>query len=266
MPNTTNVIHQKSCVNMDEIESNSIRLIVTSPPYFNVKDYGTDDQIGLSSPSYDDYIDSMIPIWKECFRVLKPNGKLCINSPCMPMPKSVVNTHYNRDIFNINNDIEFSILQNTAFFRYGVHIWDKGLTSQLMMGSYPYPPNLYVLNNIEFINIFVKDGEPEKISQEIKDKSKISKDDWYEGIQSIWKITPQKNSKHPAPFPIELPSRLIRLFSFFGDSILDPFMGSGTTALAAKKLGRDYIGYELNSDYIKLAHDRLSQGILLFDN
>ncbi len=102
---------------MEEIDDNSIRLIITSPPYFNVKDYGTTEQIGQSSHNYEHFIESMLPVWKECFRVLKPNGKLCINSPIMPMPKKDMNTHYNRDILNINNDIEFNILRNNEFFR-----------------------------------------------------------------------------------------------------------------------------------------------------
>ena len=254
-----NIIYNKSCVDMSEIEDNSLRLVVTSPPYFNAKDYGTEEQIGLKSITYQEYIDSMVPIWQECFRVLRPNGKLCINTPILPMAKEVLNTHYNRDFLNINNDIEFSILKNTEFFRYGLHIWDKGLTDQLMMGSYPYPPNFYQLNTIEFINIFVKDGAPEKIDKEIKDKSKLDKKEWHDLIQSIWKFHPEKDRTHPAPYPVGLPYRLIKLYSFVGDIILDPFMGSGTTAIAAIRTGRKYIGYELNPKYIEQAKNRLSQ-------
>jgi DNA modification methylase len=109
-PEFMNALYLKSSQSMSEIADQSIRLIVTSPPYFNVKDYGMDDQIGKSSHSYEHYIESMLPVWKECYRILKPNGKLCINSPIMPMEKKVYSTHYNRDILNINNDIEQSIL------------------------------------------------------------------------------------------------------------------------------------------------------------
>ena len=246
---------------MDEVPDSSIRLIVTSPPYYNVKDYGDQDQIGLSSTSYEDYIESMVPIWKECERVLIPNGKLAINTPIMPMEKEVMNTHYNRDFLNINNDIEFSILRSTKLFRYGLHIWDKGSTDQLMMGSYPYPPNFYQLNTIEFINIFVKDGQPEKIDKEIKDLSKLEKDEWRMYINQIWKFPPETDRTHPAPYPIELPRRLIKLFSFVGDVILDPFMGSGSTAVAAFQQERKYIGYELNPKYIDFAKQRM-QGTL----
>ena len=244
---------------MNDIIDESIRLIITSPPYFNAKNYDHQDQIGLNSNSYAKYISSMNPIWRECFRVLKPNGKLCINSPILPMDKQTMSTHHNRDYLNINNDIENNILNTTEFFRYDLIIWDKGSTDQLMMGSYPHPPNFYGLNTIEFINIFVKDGKPEKIDNKTKNKSKLSKDEWRKYISSIWKFPPTHDRAHPAPFPVELPFRLIKLFSFTNDIILDPFMGSGTTALAAKMVERHFLGYELNKNYIKLGEKRLKQ-------
>ena len=244
---------------MNDIIDESIRLIITSPPYFNAKNYDHQDQIGLKSNSYAKYISSMNPVWRECFRVLKPNGKLCINSPILPMDKQTMSTHHNRDYLNINNDIENNILNTTDFFRYDLIIWDKGSTDQLMMGSYPHPPNFYGLNTIEFINIFVKDGKPEKIDNKTKNKSKLSKDEWRKYISSIWKFPPEHDRAHPAPFPVELPFRLIKLFSFTNDIILDPFMGSGTTALAAKMVERHFLGYELNKKYIKLGEKRLKQ-------
>ena len=244
---------------MNDIIDESIRLIITSPPYFNAKNYDHQDQIGLNSNSYAKYISSMNPVWRECFRVLKPNGKLCINSPILPMDKQTMSTHHNRDYLNINNDIENNILNTTEFFRYDLIIWDKGSTDQLMMGSYPHPPNFYGLNTIEFINIFVKDGKPEKIDNKTKNKSKLSKDEWRKYISSIWKFPPEHDRAHPAPFPVELPFRLIKLFSFTNDIILDPFMGSGTTALAAKMVERHFLGYELNKNYIKLGEKRLKK-------
>ena len=244
---------------MNDIIDESIRLIITSPPYFNAKNYDHQDQIGLKSNSYAKYISSMNPVWRECFRVLKPNGKLCINSPILPMDKQTMSTHHNRDYLNINNDIENNILNTTEFFRYDLIIWDKGSTDQLMMGSYPHPPNFYGLNTIEFINIFVKDGKPEKIDNKTKNKSKLSKDEWRKYISSIWKFPPEHDRAHPAPFPVELPFRLIKLFSFTNDIILDPFMGSGTTALAAKMVERHFLGYELNKNYIKLGEKRLKK-------
>jgi site-specific DNA-methyltransferase (cytosine-N4-specific) len=254
---------------MSEIENNSIRLIITSPPYFNVKDYGIEEQIGRSSETYEHYIESMLPVWQECYRILKPNGKLSINAPIMPMEKKVYSTHYNRDVLNINNDIEQSVLSNTKFYRYGNIIWDKGSTDQLMMGSYPYPPNFYLLNTIEYINIFVKDGQPEKINKDLKEKSRLTKEEWREYISTIWKFAPERNRDHPAPFPVELPFRLIKMYSFIDDIIVDPFMGSGTTAIASILCNRKYIGYEINPEFVKMANSRLEQlqqGKLIFQN
>ncbi|MBD3225711.1 MAG: site-specific DNA-methyltransferase [Caldithrix sp.] len=242
---------------MDEIDDQSIRLIITSPPYFNVKDYGVENQIGRKEHSYKEYLNSMVPVWIECFRILKPNGKLCINAPIMPMEKKIYSTHYNRDILNINNDIESTILNETDFFRFGTLIWDKGSTDQLMMGSYPYPPNFYVLNTTEYINIFVKDGRPEKISKDKKEKSRLSKEEWRRYIATIWRMAPERNRFHPAPFPVELPKRLIKMYSFQNDVIADPFMGSGTTAVAALYTDRQFVGYEINPGYIAFARKRL---------
>jgi len=173
------------------------------------------------------------------------------------MEKKVYSTHYNRDILNINNDIEQSVLNETDFFRFGSIIWDKGSTDQLMMGSYPYPPNFYFLNTIEYINIYVKDGQPEKIDKELKERSKLTKEEWREYISTIWRFSPERDRSHPAPFPVELPLRLIKMFSFADDIIVDPFMGSGTTALAAAMTDRKYIGYEINPEYIHFANQRL---------
>ncbi len=254
-----NKIFLKSSEQMKEVQDSSLRLIITSPPYYNVKDYGTEAQIGRSSKSYPHYIESMLPVWKECYRILKPNGKLCINAPIMPMEKKLYSTHYNRDILNINNDIEYSILNNTDFYRFGTIIWDKGSTDQLMMGSYPYPPNFYFLNTVEFINVFVKDGAPEKIDQSRREKSRLTKEEWRQYISTIWRFPPERDRTHPAPFPPELPMRLIKMFSFKDDIILDPFMGSGTTAIAAILCNRKFIGYEINPHYILAANNRLDQ-------
>ena len=265
----SNQIFLHSSETMFEIKDNSIRLIITSPPYFNVKDYGMDAQIGRSSETYEHYIESMLPVWKECYRILKPNGKLCINTPIMPMEKKNYSTHYNRDILNINNDVEQSILKDTSFYRYGNIIWDKGSTDQLMMGSYPYPPNFYLLNTIEYINIFVKDGQPEKISKELKEKSRLSKEEWREYISTIWKFAPERNRDHPAPFPVEMPLRLLKMYSFVDDIIVDPFMGSGTTAVAAVIGNRKYLGYDINPHYVEMAKYRvreLNQGKLFIQN
>jgi len=262
-----NKVYFKDARSMAELPDNSIHLIVTSPPYFNIKDYSLDGyqknkktekekgQIGDIS-DYKKYISEMLKVWQECQRVLKPNGKLVINTPLMPMLKKNFNTHYNRDIFDINSDIENSILNNTKLFLLDIYIWNRTNPSKkLMFGSYPYPRNFYAQNTIEFITVYVKDGSPENnLPKDIKEKSKLTKKEWVEFTKQIWNIPiPNKNDiafgEHSAIMPEEIVRRCIRLFTYVGDVVMDPFAGSGTTLKVAKELKRNYVGYEISKSY-----------------
>ncbi|MDR2772676.1 MAG: site-specific DNA-methyltransferase [Elusimicrobiota bacterium] len=252
---------------MTELPDNSVQLIVTSPPYFNIKDYSldgyqknkkskkVDGQIG-DIADYQKYIDEMVLVWKECERVLKPNGKLIINTPLMPMLKKNLITHYNRHIFDINSDIEHSVLYKTGLFLLDVYIWNRTNPSKkLMFGSYPYPRNFYAQNTIEFITVFVKDGIPENnLPKKIKEQSKLTQKEWVEFTKQIWNIPiPGKGDvafgEHSAIMPEEIVRRCVRLFTFVGDVVLDPFAGSGTTLKVAKELGRNFVGYEISKSY-----------------
>ena len=263
----TNKVYFKDARKMTELPNNSVQLIVTSPPYFNIKDYSLDGyqknkkaqkvngQIG-DIADYQKYIDEMVLVWKECERVLKPNGKLIINTPLMPMLKKNLITHYNRHIFNINNDIEHSILKKTNLFLMDVYLWNRTNPSKkLMFGSYPYPRNFYAQNTTEFITVFVKDGIPENnLPAKIKEKSKLSQKEWVEFTKQIWNIPiPGKGDlafgEHSAIMPEEIVRRCVRLFTFVGDIVLDPFAGSGTTLKVAKELERNFVGYEISKSY-----------------
>ena len=159
---------------LKKIESDSIALIVTSPPYWNLKDYGVNGQYGQCS--YDEYLEQMLNVFAECQRVLRPNGKLAIITPIIPLPKNVDSSSHTRKLLNISNDIEYKILNSSLtqkLNRYSLFIWQKQTTKK-MFGSYPYPPNIYEDNTIEFINVFVKEGKPPKIPKEIKEKSKLT--------------------------------------------------------------------------------------------
>lgn len=277
MTELLNAVFYKDSREMAEVSPNAIDLIITSPPYFNIKDYSKDGyqskqvaekqdgQIG-DIEEYSDYINAMLAVWRECERILKPNGKLIINTPLMPMLKKNLDTHYNRHIFNINSDIEHSIIHNTNLFLYDLFIWNRTNPSKrLMFGSYPYPRNFYAQNTIEFINVFVKDGKPTNgIDSNTKEKSKLTEHEWVEYTKQIWNIPiPNKNDlafgKHSAIMPEEIARHCIRLFTFEGDVVLDPFAGSGTTLKVAKELNRNYVGYEISKSYEEVINMKLGK-------
>lgn len=259
---------------MKEVDNNSVDLIITSPPYFNIKDYSKNgyqtekhsevnaDDLGACD-SFDVYIRDLLNVWKECERVLRPNGKLCINVPLMPMIKKTYSTHYNRDIYDIQSNIQESILKNTKLYLLDLYIWNRTNPSKkLMFGSYPYPRNFYAQNTIEFITVYVKDGKPKYSSKELKEKSILTQEEWVTFTKQIWDIPiPSKADlafgKHSAIMPEEIPYRCIKLFSCVGDVILDPFAGSGTTLRVAKQLDRNYIGYELYENYKEVIDEKL---------
>lgn len=262
-----NKVYFKDARRMKELPDNSIHLIITSPPYFNIKDYSLDGkqkkskgkkemgQIG-DIPNYKEYINEMLKVWKECERVLKPNGKLIINTPLMPMLKKELNTHNNRHIFDINSDIQHSIINKTNLFLLDMYIWNRtNPTKKLMFGSYPYPRNFYAQNTIEFITVYVKDGKSDtNLPKKIKEESKLAKAEWVEFTKQIWNI-PIPNKKdlafgeHSAIMPEEIVRRCVRLFTFVNDIVLDPFAGSGTTLKVSKELKRNFIGYEISKTY-----------------
>jgi len=254
-------------------------LAVTSPPYFNIKDYSFDGwqenrisetvrgQIG-DIREYSGYLSALDRVWMEVERVLKPNGKLCVNVPLVPIQKNELSTHYTRDIFNLHSGIEYHILNYTSLYLMDVYVWNRtNPTKSLMFGSYPYPPNFYAQNTIEFISVYVKDGKPEKRSDEIKEASRLTESEWVEYTKQVWNIPiPNKGDEaygmHPAIMPLELATRLIKLYSFVGDIVLDPFLGSGTTAKAAIVTEREYIGYEINEAYRPVIETKIGQHTL----
>ena len=253
---------------MKEIEDESINLIITSPPYFDLKNYhpkdnhSTDGQIG-SPKSYDAYIDNLNLVWKECLRVLSPDGKICIN--IMPVFLSGKETDFNRRVTKtVITDIENFMNSTGIAFLHSLYIWDKRKSSRFSsFGSYPYPPNIFSTFPFEWIIVFSKKGKRiDKPTKEVKEKSKITQKEWADyAVNCFWEMQPAKSKDigHPAPFPEELPRRLIKLYSFYGDTVLDPFVGSGTVIVSAVKLGRIAIGYDINPDYVKLSQNRMSQ-------
>lgn len=245
---------------MSEIPDGSVNLIITSPPYWTLKDYDVEGQIGTGSSSYEYYLSELNKVWKECVRVLAPDGKLCIN--IMPFLLTGEAARFDRrETKLVLGDIEKFMDSTGCMFQFGLYIWDKRKIARFSsFGSYPYPPNIFSTYPYEWITVFSKAGKRPPVSKEIKEKSKLTTEEWQKwAINSIWEMQPAKakSEGHPAPFPLELPKRLIKLYSFWGDTVLDPFAGTGTTLRAAQELGRKSIGFELNPDYIPLIKRKL---------
>ncbi len=242
---------------MKELNNESVQLIITSPPYWQLKDYGSDEQIGFND-SYETYINHLNLVWNECHRVLEAGCRLCINIGDQ-FARSVYYGRYK--IIPIRTEI-IKFCESIGFDYMGAIIWQKATTMNTtggatIMGSFPYPKNGIVKLDYEFILIFKKQGIPSKVNKNIKEESKLTKEEWNQYFQGHWNFGGVRQNGHIAMFPEELPKRLIKMFSFVGDLVLDPFLGSGTTSLAAKNLNRNSVGYEINKDFIPLIQDKL---------
>lgn len=271
-----NSVYFKNATSMSEVPDESVQLIVTSPPYFNIKDYSLDGrqekaihkkkrgQIG-DIKGYAQYLEAMVPVWQECYRVLAPNGKLVINTPLMPMLKKDMATHYNRDILDLDGDIRQTIKSQTDFHLLDVYIWNRTNPSKkLMFGSYPHPRNFYAQNTIEFLPVYVKDGKPNASpSARKKNASKLTQTEWVEYTKQVWDIpVPNKGDLafgiHSAIMPEEIIRRFVKLYTFVDEVVLDPFTGSGTTLKVAKELHRKFVGYEINESYKEIINRKLN--------
>jgi len=250
---------------MDAVDDESVHLIVTSPPYWQLKDYGSKQQIGYND-SYQDYINNLNLVWNECYRVLHKGCRLCVNIGDQ-FARSVYYGRYK--IIPIRTEI-IKFCETIVFDYMGAIIWQKVTTCNTtggatIMGSFPYPRNGIVKLDYEFILIFKKLGKPLKVSKQIKEESKLSKEEWNQYFYGHWNFSGEKQNQHLAPFPEELPKRLTKMFSFVGDTILDPFLGSGTTCLAALNLSRNSIGYEINPEYQETIKKRLQENVSVFE-
>ncbi|MCF7797356.1 MAG: thermonuclease family protein [Lentisphaeria bacterium] len=243
---------------MNLIEDKSVDLVITSPPYWQLKDYGTENQIGFHE-DYETYINNLNLVWKECYRVLDNGCRLCINIGDQ-FARAVYYGRYK--VIPIRTEI-IKFCESIGFDYMGAIIWQKQTTTNTtggasLMGSFPTPRNGILSIDYEFILIFKKLGTPKKVSKEIKDQSKMTTEEWKEYFAGHWNFGGVRQDGHIAMFPEELPKRLIKMFAFKGEIVLDPFMGSGTTSLAARNLGRSSVGYEINPDFIEIAKEKLN--------
>lgn len=251
---------------MTEVEDNTVGLVVTSPPYWNIKDYGVEGQVGYGQTLHE-YLKALYGVWKECYRVLKPGRRFCLNIGDQ-FARSIIYGRYK--VIPLHAEF-ISQCEDIGFDYMGSIIWQKKTTMNTtggatVMGSYPYPPNGMVEIDYEFILIFKKPGNSEQISKENKEKSALTKEEWKQNFYGHWYFGGARQIEHEAMFPDELPIRLIKMFTFVGDTVLDPFLGSGTTVKAAMYLNRDSIGYEINEKFLDIIKDKigLSEGLLNF--
>jgi DNA modification methylase len=242
---------------MAEVSEESVHLVVTSPPYWQLKDYGNGGQIGFDD-SYETYINNLNIVWSECHRVLAKGCRLCVNVGDQ-FARSVYYGRYK--VIPIRTEI-IKFCETIGFDYMGAVIWQKVTTCNTtggatIMGSFPYPRNGILKLDYEFILIFKKHGTGPAVSKEVKEQSRLTTDEWNQFFAGHWNIAGERQDDHLAMFPEEIPRRLIRMFSFVEDTVLDPFLGSGTTCLAARNLGRNSTGYEVNPEFIGVIRRKL---------
>ncbi len=251
---------------LNQIKDKSVQLVITSPPYWQLKDYGPKDQIGFND-SYEEYINNLNLVWQECNRVLADGCRLCINIGDQ-FARSVYYGRYK--VIPIRTEI-IRFCESLGMDYMGAIIWQKTTTMNTsgggaVMGSFPYPRNGILKMDYEFILLFKKLGNAPKPTPQQKAASEMTKEEWSQYFSSHWNFNGVKQMGHIAMFPEELPKRLIKMFSFVGETVLDPFAGSGTTSLAAKRLGRNSIGYEINKDFAPIIREKLCADQMNFYN
>ena len=251
------VIYIADSRSMVEVPDESVGLVVTSPPYWQIKDYGQEGQIGCGQ-SLHEYLYDLARVWQECWRVLKKGRRLCINIG----DQFARAKWYGRyKVIPLHAEL-IAQMEHIGFDYLGAIIWRKKTTLRpsggaVVMGSFPYPPNGLVEIDYEYILIFKKPGKEPITDPKARELSRLRREEWKAYFTGHWNIGGEKQKGHEAMFPEEVPRRLIRMFSFWGETVLDPFVGSGTTVKVCLELGRRGIGYEIQPAFEPIIRKKL---------
>lgn len=252
-----------------QLEPESVQLVVTSPPYWTLKEYrDTTGQLGHVS-DYDEFLSCLDQVWRNCYQALTPGGRLIcvVGDVCLSRRKNngrhtVVPLH--ASIQEQCRRIGFDNLAPIIWHKIANAVYEANGNGGTFLGK-PYEPNAVIKNDIEFILMQRKPGgyrSPSVAARVLSVIGDAQHKDWF---QQIWTgVTGASTRQHPAPYPVELAERLIRMFSFVGDTVLDPFMGTGTTAVAAMRSGRSSMGYEIDEHYAALANKRIANSKSMF--
>ena len=256
---TTHKLFHADARSMSYIPDNSIHLVVTSPPYWNLKEYERgDNQLGIID-DYEKFVDELSKVWEECFRVLVPGGRVVcvVGDVCLSRRK------YGRHVvMPLHSDIAVAC-RKIGFDNLNSILWHKISNAAFeanngtsFLGK-PYEPNAIIKNDIEYILMQRKPGGYRTPTNLQREKSRIAKTDYDEWFKQIWTLGGASTRNHPAPFPLEVATRLVKMFSFYGDTVVDPFCGSGTTMQAAWNSERNSIGIEIEEKYCKMIVNRI---------
>ena len=264
---TEHILYHADARDLSFIKDKSVHLVLTSPPYFNLKEYRKgNNQLGIID-DYQQFVDELEKVWKECYRILVPGGRIVcvVGDVCLSRRK------YGRHVvMPLHSDIAVSC-RKIGFDNLNPILWHKisnasyeANTNSSILGK-PYEPNAIIKNDMEYILMERKPGGYRKPTEKQREESRIDKEDFQNWFSQIWEMPgASTRNGHPAPFPLELATRLVKMFSFVGDVVLDPFSGSGTTMLAAINTNRNSIGVETEEYYCKSTIQRLDNNRNLF--
>jgi len=244
---------------MDWIPDESVHLAVTSPPYWTLKEYPSNaNQLGLVA-DYEAFHDELDKVWRHCLRVLVPGGRLVcvVGDVCLSRKR-----HGRHMVMPLHADIvvrcrKIGFDNLTPIFWYKISNAQYEVENGSSFLGKPYEPNAIIKNDVEFILMLRKPGGYRQPTEQQRDSSRLTKDEHHDWFQQIWTMPGESTRHHPAPYPLDVAYRLVRMFSFTGDTVLDPFTGTGTTLLAASNCGRNGIGIEIDESYYQKSKSRL---------